>query len=80
MEINELVEELQFVPDKENYKSILETIDSKQSNLDSLMKEKVVCFENQLNTQYVLEDIRDIFLKSRYLLRIRENIINFATP
>ncbi|MFZ1454540.1 MAG: Fe-S protein assembly co-chaperone HscB [Saprospiraceae bacterium] len=80
MEINELVEELQFVPDKENYKSILETIDSKQSDLDSLMKEKVVCFENQLNTQYVLEDIRDIFLKSRYLLRIRENIINFATP
>ncbi|MBK7635803.1 MAG: hypothetical protein IPJ13_17115 [Saprospiraceae bacterium] len=42
MEINELVEELQFEPDKENYKSILQTIDSKQSDLDSLMKEKVV--------------------------------------
>lgn len=80
MEINELIEELQSDPDDKNYKAIMETLDSKHSDLDTLMKEKAVCFENQSNTENILEDIRDIYLKTRYLLRIRENITNFASP
>jgi molecular chaperone HscB len=79
MDVNEHLEDLELNFNQESYILLLGTLDDKETELNSLVEENIQKFENGLNRDHVLKDIRDIYLKTRYLLRIRENITNFAS-
>jgi molecular chaperone HscB len=78
MEINEQIFDLQMNPNP----SLLQNVISEINHLDAQMKNEadqyIDDFENQRDITNALENIKDYFLKSKYLLRIRENISTFA--
>jgi molecular chaperone HscB len=79
MDINEQLEDLQLNFDPDSYSLLVGTLDNKKAELKSIMEENIKKYEDGLDHEHVLNDIRDIYLKTRYLLRIRENITNFAS-
>lgn len=79
MDVNEALEELQFSFDMDNYQRLLADIAEKQNILRAELEQSILDFENQKDTESALNKIKDIYLKSKYLLRIRENITTFAT-
>ncbi len=78
MDINEIIFELQGQFDQQQYEAVLKEIGDKQSHLDNQLSACFAEFDTSNNAKVVLADIRDIYLKSRYLLRIHENISTFA--
>ena len=79
MDVNEHLEDLELNFNQESYGLLLGTLDDKETELNSLVEENIQKFENGQYRDHALKDIRDIYLKTRYLLRIRENITNFAS-
>ena len=78
MDINEELMELEFDFDATTYKKIMNNIQSVESQLFESVKPILADFENQDTPQYKLEEVKNFYLKKRYLLRIRENLSKFA--
>lgn len=80
MDMNEILMELQFDPDplkKEEVLNHLEQIDKNMySEIENVLKEYKI--ENATKAQY--KQIKEYYYKSRYLLRIREQLDKFALP
>ena len=55
-------------------------VKSIESELKTKVEKDIDDFENQINTIKVLENIKEYYLKSKYLLRISENLATFALP
>lgn len=78
MEVNEALMELEFAPNAVAILAISKQISEIEENL--LAKQNVLFnnFEATKDTQ-LLKQIKDIYYRKKYLLRIRESINKFAT-
>lgn len=80
MEINEAIFDLQMDFDQNRLLKINEMVKSIESELKTKVENDIDDFENQINTIGSLENIKEYYLKSKYLLRISENLATFALP
>lgn len=80
MEINEAIFELEMDFDPNSLSKIKLMVDHIETELKSMIEKDINDFENQINTISALEKIKEYYLKSKYLLRIRENLSTFALP
>jgi len=78
MEINEAIFDLEMDFDQNRLLKIKEMVKSIESELKTKVEKDIDDFENQINTIKVLENIKEYYLKSKYLLRISENLATFA--
>ena len=80
MEINEAIFDLEMDFDQNRLLKIKEMVKSIESELKTKVEKDIDDFENQINTIKALENIKEYYLKSKYLLRISENLATFALP
>jgi len=80
MEINEAIFELEMDFEPNNLLKIIAIVKSIESELKTIVEKDIDDFENQINTMKALNKIKEYYLKSKYLLRISENISTFALP
>jgi molecular chaperone HscB len=81
MEINESLEELQFASNAQKFASLQSEIEEIESNLEAELK-KITLHADTLdiisNTE--LKSIKEILLKHKYILRLKETMANIAAP
>lgn len=77
MDVNEALMELEFEPNSASILAIKEEVNSIESNLLSQQKLLSDSYEST-NDASILKDIKDIYYRKKYLLRIRESINKFA--
>ncbi len=78
MDINETIMDLQLDFDQKRYDEILGEIQSFENELNSSIELDIDRFDSGDSGEEVLNKIKDYYLKSKYLLRIKENISTFA--
>jgi len=78
MDINEAVDDLQSEFDQERYQALCAYLDKLENLLNIQFEINAEKFDNQEDRSQTLENIKDYYLKSKYLLRIRENLSTFA--
>ncbi|MGB1217884.1 MAG: iron-sulfur cluster co-chaperone HscB C-terminal domain-containing protein, partial [Saprospiraceae bacterium] len=79
MDINEELMELQFEPDMEKTKTLQKEIYSIKENLLSTVKQSLENYNHESETETELNQIKNYYLKSRYIWRIQENLTKFAS-
>ncbi|MBK8627471.1 MAG: Fe-S protein assembly co-chaperone HscB [Saprospiraceae bacterium] len=78
MDINETIFDLQMSPDPIALLKVKTELASMEDELREEADKWIHDFENQIDTDKALENIKYYYLKSKYLLRIRENLSTFA--
>ncbi len=78
MEINESLFELQLEVDEVKKQQVLSKIELVKKNLENDFIYFSSSFENQGDKFLAIEKIKEYYLKSKYLLRIQENLSTFA--
>ncbi len=78
MEFNEAVMELEFDPDPEHYRQILDDLNKVEKALWEAVVPQLEAFDRGPGEEGVLPKVKEYFLKKRYLLRIRETLSKFA--
>jgi molecular chaperone HscB len=78
MDINEALMELEFDFDKNVYIKILNDIQNIENQIFNEIKETLETYNENTTPPHKLEEIKNFYLKKRYLLRIRENLSKFA--
>jgi molecular chaperone HscB len=79
MEINEELFELQMDNDEGRRTKVLTQIQNIAERLESEYEDLVSLFENQEDKNQELQKLKDYYLKSKYILRIQENLSTFAS-
>jgi len=81
MEVNEALMELEFEPDQEKLDGIASEVEGIKSNLNRELEECMRDFDslNEEDKASVLDRIKDVYFRKKYLLRIQESIDTFAT-
>lgn len=79
MDFNEKVMELQFDFDQTVYDSCQEELKNLSSNLLENIKADMLAYDSKTSKTDTLERIKIFYLKNRYLLRIQESLLKFAT-
>jgi molecular chaperone HscB len=79
MDFNEKVMELQFDFDQSIYDSCQEELKNLSSNLLENIKADMLAYDAKTSKTDTLERIKIFYLKNRYLLRIQESLLKFAT-
>ena len=74
MEINEQVMELQFEFNQKEYKRIEGEVEKRAQKRAEAVKNILENYEESTDTEKELEIIRDYYLESRYLKRLKENM------
>ena len=78
MDINEALMELEFDFDTGRYAATLQSLESLEHDLETGIRPLLEAWTDIGGTEAQLLQVRDFFLKKRYLLRIRENLAKFA--
>lgn len=78
MDINEAIFDLQMAPDSKVLSKVLDELNTLENQLKSEADQWIDDFENQRDINSALENLKYYYLKSKYLLRIRENLSTFA--
>lgn len=78
MDINETVDDLQSEFDEQKYLELCSELDDLEKSLNIQFETNAEKFDIQDDRSGALENIKDYYLKSKYLLRIRENLSTFA--
>ena len=81
MEVNEALMELEFDADEEQLKILTQTVADLENDLNTELEVLTTGFElqNEEVQQQLLPQIKDIWYRKKYMLRIRESINKFAT-
>ena len=78
MEINEALMELEFEDDPNIRQKVEGLVDQLEMDLHGTIQPVLDRYEDKTAGEAELSALRDYYLKRRYLLRIRENLSNFA--
>lgn len=78
MDINETIMDLQLDFDQQRYDAVLNDIQTFENELNSGVLSDVDRYDGGDKRDEGLDKIKDYYLKSKYLLRIKENISTFA--
>lgn len=81
MEVNEAIMELELQEDESQASKVLQEVDDFENSLNTEFQEAVVKFEQSAEADQAaaLLQIKDIWYRKKYLLRIRESINKFAS-
>jgi molecular chaperone HscB len=81
MEVNEALMELEFDADEEGIEKAITDVELMEKSLENELSRAIVQYENEAEEvkNIVLDLIKDIYYRKKYLLRIRESIDKFAT-
>ncbi len=79
MEINEQLMELELEPDENNLKTIWAAWEDKTSEIELDGLTWIRRYDNGEKIEEVLLQVKEYFLKSKYLLRIKEKLSTFAS-
>lgn len=80
MEVNEALMELEFDNDPSVRQKITGLVDQLEAGLEEDAAGILANYDDDTATDAQLSVLRDYYLKRRYLLRIRQNLDNFAGP
>ncbi len=78
MDINEAIFDLQMDYDSKVYDGAIAEIHQFETNLEGNVAESIKAFENKTDTEQALKKIEEYYFKSKYLLRIKENLSTFV--
>jgi molecular chaperone HscB len=78
MDINESIMELEFDFDATRYQQALSAVEKMEQKLETDIAPVLEQWTDASEKQGELENVREFYLKKRYLLRIRENLSKFA--
>ncbi len=78
MDINEGLMELEFDFHAEQFAATRQAVTALENQLESSMQPLLEVWSETAGTEEQLIQVRDFYLKKRYLLRIRENLSKFA--
>jgi molecular chaperone HscB len=78
MELNEQIMELSFEPDATRYHQISEQVQAFEDQLFTDAKPALEQYQAQPEQRDILLTLKNFYLKKKYLLRIRENLLTFA--
>lgn len=78
MDVNEQLMELEFDPDAEALAKVKAEVEEKEAELAGEMKLLAAEFEKAEDKKAILTPIKEIYLKNKYLLRIKESLAKFA--
>ena len=79
MDINENLMELEFDFDVDKFNQVKEDLKSLESDLLKIVQPHLEKFNDENSNEKELSEIKNYFLKKRYLLRIQENLNKFAS-
>jgi molecular chaperone HscB len=81
MEVNEALMELEFDADEEGIEKAITDVELMEKSLENELSRAITQYENEAEEgkNTVLDLIKDIYYRKKYLLRIRESIDKFAT-
>lgn len=81
MEVNEALMELEFDADEEGIEKAITDVELMEKSLENELSRAIAQYENEAEEvkNIVLDLIKDIYYRKKYLLRIRESIDKFAT-
>jgi molecular chaperone HscB len=81
MEVNEALMELEFDADEEGIEKAITDVELMEKSLGNELSRAITQYENEAEEgkNTVLDLIKDIYYRKKYLLRIRESIDKFAT-
>lgn len=81
MEVNEALMEMEFDFDADKLIEIKHQVQQIEADLDKENEENIEKYEsvNQLDKKELLKKIKDIYYRKKYLLRIRESLLIFAS-
>ena len=81
MEVNEAIMELEMEEDEDQAKKVLTEVDDFDDVLNAELQQSVEKFNHSIaqDQENILLQIKDIWYRKKYLLRIRESINKFAT-
>ena len=81
MEVNEALMELEFDADEEGIEKSITDVELMEKSLENELSRAIAQYENEAEEvkNIVLDLIKDIYYRKKYLLRIRESIDKFAT-
>lgn len=81
MEVNEALMELEFDADEEGIEKAITDVELMEKSLENELSRAITQYENEpeKGKNTVLDLIKDIYYRKKYLLRIRESIDKFAT-
>ncbi len=76
MDVNEVIMDLQFEPDAEKLAEVKQEIQSVEENLKRQLAALTGNFDKtkELEQENVLNDIKDLFYRNKYILRLKESI------
>ena len=81
MELNELLEELKSNPTPNEIQKVSGLIAQIENELKAGLSEKAKIFdETEPMVVGILNDVRDLLLKHKYILRLKETLANIAAP
>ncbi len=78
MEANEKIAELELESNDRAFADISNLLADKEKELRESVLPSFSNFDGSPETRSALKNVKDYFLKTRYLLRIRENLLRFA--
>ena len=80
MEVNEAIMELEMEEDEDQAKKVLTEVDDFDNVLNAELQQSVEKFNHSIaqDQENILLQIKDIWYRKKYLLRIRESINKFA--
>ena len=78
MELNENISEVSIENDEDKMNGVKEEIEKRISDLDLSILPEMKSFDVGNREINLLEKIKDYYFKRKYILRIQENIANFA--
>lgn len=78
MDLNEGLMELEFDYDADKYESIQQQVAAIETALQQDIAPVLADWNESTGTMAALEVVKDFFLKKKYLLRIKKNLLTFA--
>lgn len=79
MDINENLMELEFDFDADKFNQVKEELKTLESNLLKTVQPHLENYNDKNSNEEELVEVKNYFLKKRYLLRIQENLNKFAS-
>lgn len=79
MDLNENLMELEMEPDKEKKENLTKEVEKIEADLYSEIEPFIENYVYETITDDVLKKLVDYYMKQKYLLRIKQNLLTFAT-
>ncbi len=78
MDINEALMDLDMDYDEPTHKKVLSDVQTLENQLFMAVEDTLENYQDGITPTSELEEVKNFYLKKRYLLRIRENLSKFA--